>query len=507
MAFSGRKGRQVQYTKRTGLVNDFVRAFLESRDGSVWIGTDEGISRWHDGTLTNYLEPQGLAYFSIRTLAEDARRRYLDRHRARREPLARRPFRPGRGDHAPADREDLGDPRGSRRRALVRHARSRTVPLARRQADRIRRAAGPGRQPAFTRFWRTRSGTFWMSGPNAILAVSRRDLDRLADHPGFHPAVTLYGLSDGVEATQIYGGVAPAGCSDRQRRGLVPQQSRTGAHRAAGDAARRRLPKVIIEQVLRGWARDARLRTASWCRPGEGKLADIVMPPSGCAPRSASAFGTCWRHSTTIGPRRCGGATAFYTNLPPGNYRFRVQAFEMNMPESVTEASLAIEWRPHFYRTRLVPGALRALVLAGVLAAYRIRLRQVHARFRAVLEERNRVAREMHDTVIQGCASVSALLEAVVAVEQEHAGSGGSCWITRARRCAPPWTRRGAQCGICGRAATASRRKSDRCWTRWRSRPAMPRACRCASRLRGSRWLLDPGRGTRYSDGGARGRV
>jgi signal transduction histidine kinase len=62
------------------------------------------------------------------------------------------------------------------------------------------------------------------------------------------------------------------------------------------------------------------------------------------------------------------------------------------------------------------------LVLAGALGAYRIRLRQVHTRFRAVLEERNRVAREMHDTVIQGCASVSALLEAV-SIGTEESGS------------------------------------------------------------------------------------
>ena len=62
-------------------------------------------------------------------------------------------------------------------------------------------------------------------------------------------------------------------------------------------------------------------------------------------------------------------------------------------------------------------------MLAAVLVAYRIRLRQVHARFRAVLEERNRVAREMHDTVIQGCASVSALLEAVVSIREEESGS------------------------------------------------------------------------------------
>jgi len=39
-------------------------------------------------------------------------------------------------------------------------------------------------------------------------------------------------------------------------------------------------------------------------------------------------------------------------------------------------------------------------------------MRQVHSRFQAVLNERNRLAREMHDTLIQGCAGVSALLEA-----------------------------------------------------------------------------------------------
>lgn len=34
-------------------------------------------------------------------------------------------------------------------------------------------------------------------------------------------------------------------------------------------------------------------------------------------------------------------------------------------------------------------------------------------RFLAVLEERNRIAREIHDTIIQGCTSISAVLEAV----------------------------------------------------------------------------------------------
>jgi signal transduction histidine kinase len=49
---------------------------------------------------------------------------------------------------------------------------------------------------------------------------------------------------------------------------------------------------------------------------------------------------------------------------------------------------------------------------------------QLRARFAAVLKERNRLAREMHDTLIQGCVGVSALLEAHSSLGEPEAGSG-----------------------------------------------------------------------------------
>jgi signal transduction histidine kinase len=262
-------------------------------------------------------------------------------------------------------------------------------------------------------------GTFWMSGPNAIFAVSRQDLDRVSDHPGFHPAVTLYGLSDGVEATQIYGGVAPAG--GLTANGEVWFPSNRGPVRMMPLETRpESLPKVTIEQVLL----DGRVTPVAGrvvAPPGEGKL-QIGYAAIRLRSQERIHFRYMlegYDHEWTEALRR---REAFY-NLPPGQYRFRVQAFEMNMPDSVSEAALEIELRPHFYRTAWFLALCAGLVLAGVLAAYRIRLRQVHARFRAVLDERNRVAREMHDTVIQGCASVSALLEAVVSIGPDESGS------------------------------------------------------------------------------------
>jgi signal transduction histidine kinase len=86
------------------------------------------------------------------------------------------------------------------------------------------------------------------------------------------------------------------------------------------------------------------------------------------------------------------------------------------MPDKVTEASLGIDWRPHIYRTGWFLGLCAAGIIALAFLGYRFRLGQVHQRYEAVLEERNRIAREMHDTVIQGCTSTSALLEAVASL-------------------------------------------------------------------------------------------
>jgi ligand-binding sensor domain-containing protein/signal transduction histidine kinase len=418
--FRSRNGEQVQFTKRTGLVNDFIRALLESRDGSIWIGTDEGISRWHAGKLTNYREPQGLAYFSIRTLAETRAgdiwigtergvSHWRDGGFVEDQVTARL-----RSEKIWAIHEDPdgGLWFGTRGAGLFRWRGGRLTAFTAAQG-----LAGN----SIYQLLEDAQGTFWMSGPNAISSVTRRDLDRLADHPGFRPAVTLYGLSDGVEATQIYGGVAPAGCLTAS--GEVWFPSNRGPVRIMPLEARPEiLPKVVIEQVLVD-GRATPVSNRLVVPPGRGRL-----QISYAAVRLRSQERLRFRymlegfdHDWTEALQR---RAAFYTNLPAGEYRFRVQAFDMNMPERVTETAVDIDWRPHVYRTAWFLTLCGILAVASILAAYRFRLRQVQARFHAVIEERTRVAREMHDTLIQGCASVSALLEAVVAVERDESGSG-----------------------------------------------------------------------------------
>jgi signal transduction histidine kinase len=91
----------------------------------------------------------------------------------------------------------------------------------------------------------------------------------------------------------------------------------------------------------------------------------------------------------------------------------------------MVQTSLDLLQEPHFYRTPWFIAGCLALLGLIIWGVYEVRLAQEHARFEAVLKERNRLAREMHDTPIQGCASVSALLEAHSSISNCSNGENG----------------------------------------------------------------------------------
>jgi signal transduction histidine kinase len=110
---------------------------------------------------------------------------------------------------------------------------------------------------------------------------------------------------------------------------------------------------------------------------------------------------------TQAGSRR----NAYYTNLPPRHYRFRVQAANEDGIWNEAGAEVAFAIKPRFYRTLWFSG-LAALLLIGIIfAVYRIRVRAIRSRFNAILAERTRIAREIHDTLAQGFVGVSMQLE------------------------------------------------------------------------------------------------
>ena len=58
------------YTTADGLASNYVNSIIESSVGSLWFGTDEGVSRYHQGTWTAFTITDGLIDNNIRDIAE-----------------------------------------------------------------------------------------------------------------------------------------------------------------------------------------------------------------------------------------------------------------------------------------------------------------------------------------------------------------------------------------------------------------------------------------------------
>jgi signal transduction histidine kinase/ligand-binding sensor domain-containing protein len=94
-----------------------------------------------------------------------------------------------------------------------------------------------------------------------------------------------------------------------------------------------------------------------------------------------------------------------YSNLAPGNYRFRVTACNNSGVWNEQGASLGFSIAPAYWQTRWFVALCVAAFMALLWALYQLRLRQLAREFSMTLDarvgERTRIARELHDTLLQ----------------------------------------------------------------------------------------------------------
>jgi len=103
-----------------------------------------------------------------------------------------------------------------------------------------------------------------------------------------------------------------------------------------------------------------------------------------------------------------------YSNLPPGSYKFVLQAWRLGDESPPKEVRIDVYIQPFFYQRPVFWGLGAILALAFGWWLLRLRLQQSEARS-AVLGERNRMAREIHDHLAQGFTGVLLQLEAAEA--------------------------------------------------------------------------------------------
>ncbi|MCS0611245.1 histidine kinase [Massilia kyonggiensis] len=101
---------------------------------------------------------------------------------------------------------------------------------------------------------------------------------------------------------------------------------------------------------------------------------------------------------------------AFYTNLKPGEYAFQVKAANEDGVWNDTGATMTIAIPPRFVQTNLFLALLATLAALALYGLYRLRIRQLSRRMNdllhARLAERARIARGLHDTLLQSVQSL-----------------------------------------------------------------------------------------------------
>jgi ligand-binding sensor domain-containing protein/signal transduction histidine kinase len=397
------------YTTRLGLANNFIRCLWEARDGSLWIGMDEGVSHFDGGGFHNLTMQNGLVYFSTRSILEDRNgdiwvgtERGVS-HLRMGQPVYDAATEALKEEKVWALHEDSdgGLWFGTRTNGLYRFRDG--------QVTRYTTANGLASDSIFS-ILEDSKRHLWLSGPLGVTLLNRDELDEQARNPHQTLSVRFFSADAGDRPTQFYGGTQPAAAMTRG--GEVWFPTNQGLWRIK--------PTEFVAPVL------AHLNVNSVVVDGKpATLGSILTMAAGSSrvelgfePVMLSSLEDLQLHYRLEGFDKewsTAGAqqrTATYTNLPAGKYTFVVEAWEREHPERRVQAAMQLVKRPFFYRTPwFIALCVLALGLASVLA-YQVRIRQVHGRYEAVLAERTRLAREMHDTLIQGCASVSAMLEA-----------------------------------------------------------------------------------------------
>jgi signal transduction histidine kinase/DNA-binding response OmpR family regulator/ligand-binding sensor domain-containing protein len=235
-------------------------------------------------------------------------------------------------------------------------------------------------------------GNLWISTPNGIYLANGEDLDAFAD--GRIPTVRtkLYGIADGMTTREASApGEEPGGARTDDGRLWFTTTKGIVLIDPEHLVINHLIPPVIIEDVTVGnhsysAARDFQIA------PGTGNLEihytalSLLIPTRVQFKYQLVGYDHGW---VDAGSRR----VAYYTKLPPGNYRFRVIACNNDGVWNDRGASVGFLLKPHLYQTGWFYSLCALIIFLIALAGYRLntrRLRNQAEQLGRIVDDRTR---------------------------------------------------------------------------------------------------------------------
>jgi len=399
--FRFRDGRFTQYSKAQGLASDIVTSIVPARDGSIWLATLAAVSRLRNGQIRNYTTADGLYGSRAVSLYEDrsgaifaATGKGIDR-------LAGDTF-----VHFSSGGNSLigGDQSGG---MYVFRSHSGIFRIEKNQPIRVVPDIWASNMLV------TKQGDVWLSGA-AIYRFPPGGLQGLGgrDEPLDY---ATFGRADGLGAMEC-SFAFPNSALTRDGKlwvatpqGLamldLPQLPRTNQK-----------PSIYMEEVTVG--RNVQPPGHELALPPGTHHVELHFDPIEIS--SPEKVHLQYRLDSVDSEWLDAGppAHAIYSNIPAGTHAFHVRACNRDGIWDRVGMVYSITQQPYFYETasfQLAAVTAGFLLLAGL---HRLRLRrataQLNARLGERMAERERIARELHDTLLQGFQGLVLHFQAVL---------------------------------------------------------------------------------------------
>lgn len=412
--WEGLSGFDGRTYRRYGAVPDSpyhrVSSLLFSQDGALWAGTtDQGVFRFPRGIPEDPPPAPLLPETEVTALLEDTRGTIWAGTAAGlvKINVPGKPESPVTRDRIESILED------SKGRIWASTSAGTIAVVFRDGASKILgRRNGLPEHPLY-RILEGGDGSFFVSSPRGIFELNAETVEGVLSGTEAKLAIRTYGQEDGMRTIECHGLSQPAGWRDREgnlwfptAKGFVRIGPREGPQLAP--------PRVVIEDAV---------SESGPLRFGDGQPIELSPGTRNLqihfsAIRLSSAHSLQFRYRMTgfdpqwveAGPDR----SAPYNELPPGPHTFEVQARDP-LGEWSTAVSLRVRQQPRFHQTWWFLALLVFAAAGAGAGAYRWRLHTVRGRYAAVTEERNRIGREWHDTLVAGFSAISLQLEAALA--------------------------------------------------------------------------------------------
>jgi ligand-binding sensor domain-containing protein len=395
-----RDGKFTQYSKGRGLPSDGVTGLLLARDGTLWIGTPHGLTRMRAGEFRTYTTADGLSSNRILTLAESRDGTIWVTTQEGIDRLIGDRFSTIRAAYGPYL---MGEYRGKLYANLP-------PTMNRIDGDRISEPIldleGWGMAAS--------SNELWFASDDGISRTTEESLDRQEKQRA---------PLDYAKFTRL-DGLQSAGCTSAGGPHLaITPDGRLWVTTEQGLAMidRPHLPRNAVRPTV--YIRDTVVGRRSQ-HPGER----LVLPPG------TSHVEVYFDPVELSAPHRIrlqykldgvddgwldAPAThvAIYSGMSPGSHAFHVRATNRDGAWDLAGMTFPVIQEPFFYQTSVFQ-ALGMVAFLGVLyGLYSYRMRQLAHEFNIRLEERvierTRIARELHDTLLQSFQALMLRLQVV----------------------------------------------------------------------------------------------